>query len=101
MKSINIKALIFGVLSVIAFSACFILVPLGTFTIWITVGATVYFLFLTIYSLIPPRKKAFIKKKLHPSEEEMRQYIRFHLRMLVSLFLGATLLVLIILWFVL
>ena len=88
-------------LSVIAFSACFILARLGSFTIWITVGATVYFLFLTIYSLVPPPGKTFIKRKHDPKEAEMKEYIRFHLRMLISLFLGATLLVLIFLWIVL
>ena len=88
-------------LSLVSFSACFILVPLGAFTLWMTVGATVYFTFLTIYHLIPPQKKAFIKKKVNTKDAAMKEYVKFHLSMLLSLFLGATLLVMIILWFAL
>jgi hypothetical protein len=93
------SAIFFGVLTLISFCAIFFLVPLGTFTIWISVGATIYFLFMMIWFLIPPPKKQFTRKKFNPQDEEIRAHIAFHTPILISMFLGAILLVLVILFF--
>jgi uncharacterized membrane protein YdfJ with MMPL/SSD domain len=96
------KAVLFGTLTVLAFSACIIFAPLGSFTIWITLGATVYFLFMAIYSLIPHGpEKQFVKKRYDPKAAEMKAYIERHTRILVGIFLGTLFFVLIFLWFVL
>ena len=92
-------SIFFAVLTVLCFSACFILAPLGSFVIWIFGGACLFFLFKAIYSLIPPPKPQFTKKKFDPREEEMKAYIKYHTQILISLFLGGVLLVVVILFF--
>lgn len=93
------NALLFAVLTVLCFSACIILAPLGSFMVWIFSGATLFCLFMAIYSLIPPPKPQFTKKRIDPKQEEMKAYIRYHTQILISLFLGGILLVVMILFF--
>ena len=95
------RAIISGFLTVASFCAIFIFAPLGGFTIWLSVGATLYFGFMTVWSLIPPPAAPPRKKRFDPKEEERREYIRFHTRMLINLFLVAILFVVILLGFVL
>jgi membrane protein YdbS with pleckstrin-like domain len=89
----------FAILTAICFSTCFILVPLGGFIIWIFSGACVFFLFMAIYSLIPPPKPRYTKTRFDPKEEELKAHIAFHAPIMISMFLGAILLVVIILFF--
>lgn len=91
---------LFAFLTVLCFGGCFVLLPLGTFTIWITAGGTVYFLFLTVYSLLskPPNHK-FRRKRADPNADEKKAYIQFHLRILLIMFLLAALFVIALLWF--
>ncbi len=91
------KALLFGTLASISFFASFILAPLGNFAVWIFGGAAVYFLFLSIYSLIPPERKQFTKTRFDPRQAETKAYIAFHKPILISVFLAGILLVLVIL----
>jgi|SRR5690348_14548571 hypothetical protein len=96
------RAIVFGFLTVASFCAIFIFAPLGGFTIWLSLGATLYFGFMTVWSLIPVTEAQPAKKRrFDPKEEERREYIRFHTRMLINLFLFAILFVVILLWFVL
>ena len=94
------SAVFFGVLTLVSFCGIFFLVPLGSFTIWISVGATIYFLFMMIWSLVPPPRKQFTKKKISPQEAATKAHIAYHMPILISVFLGAVLLVLLILFFV-
>jgi hypothetical protein len=93
--------LFFGLLTIVSFCAIFILAALGNFTIWVSIGATVYFAFMTVWSLLPAPRKQFTRKRFDPKEEERREYIRFHTRLLINIFLAAILLVVVILWFAL
>jgi hypothetical protein len=93
------SAIFFGALALISFCAIFFLVPLGNFTIWISVGLTLYFLFMMVWCLIAPPKKRFTRKKFNPQDEAIRAHIAFHTPILISMFLGAILLVLVILFF--
>ena len=92
------NALVFAMLTVLSFCAIFFLAALGTFTIWISTGATAYFLFMAIWSLIPFHRKRITRKKLNPRQVADQAYIKFHLWMLLNLFLAAILL-LIVFWF--
>lgn len=94
------SAIFFGALALISFGAIFFFVPLGYFTIWMSVGATVYFLFMMIWSLIPPPKKQYTKMRLSPQEQATKAHIAFHMPILISMFLGALLVVVVILFFV-
>ena len=87
------KSFLFGLLTVTAFFACFILAPLGGFVVWTFGGMAVYFLFMAVYLLIPPERKRYGKTRYDPKAEEMRTYIRFHMQILLGLFLGAALFV--------
>jgi glucan phosphoethanolaminetransferase (alkaline phosphatase superfamily) len=95
------RSFVFGFLTFGSFCAIFIFAPLGAFTIWVSIGSTLYFAFMTVWSLVPPPAKQFTKKRFDPKEEERKAYIRFHTRMLINLFLAAILLVVVILWFAL
>ena len=96
------KAGFYAALASLTFCGIFFLVPLGSFTIWITVGATLYFLFMTIYTLVPYAPPASRKtgRRVDPKEEEMRAYIRRHLSILATLFAISVFLVLMFLWLV-
>ena len=94
----------FAVLTFIFLCSCFILVPLGGFFIWISIGATVYCAFYSIYNFviadsapksIHQRQGTEKKRKETEKERELREYIRRHLTILISMMLGALLLVII------
>jgi hypothetical protein len=91
------RSFLFAALSVISFFACFILAPLGGFMVWIFGGAFVYFLFMAIYSLVPPKRQQFIKKRFDPRQEETKAYIASHKPILVTVFVAGIALVLAIL----
>ena len=93
------KSLFFALLTIVCFCACFIFSPLGGFMVWIFTGATLYFLFMAIYSLVPVAKHQHMRKRINPKDEEAKAYIRYHTQILVSIFLGGVLLVVVILFF--
>src|SRR5688572_20091909 len=95
------KAALFALLTVVSFCSIFFFAPVGGFTVWITVGCTIYFLFLSIYSLVHAPAKPYTRPRHDPKEDEMKSYIRRHMRILLGMFLGALIFVLIFLWFVL
>lgn len=73
------------------------LAPLGAFLVWIFGGAFVYFMFLAIYTLVPPKRKQFIKRRLDPRQAETKAYIAAHKPVLVTVFVAGIALVLAIL----
>jgi hypothetical protein len=91
------RSVLFAVLSAISFFACFIFAPLGGFIVWIFGGAFVYFLFMTVYSLIPAKRQQFIRRRLDPRQAETKAYIASHKPILISVFVAAIALVLAIL----
>lgn len=93
------KAVFFAAMAIVSVFACFILAPLGDFVGWIFGGFAGYFLFLSIYSLIP--RTRFTRKRYDPRQEEMKTYIAFHTRILGTVFLAAILIAAVILSFVL
>lgn len=95
------KAVFFAVIAIVSFFACFILAPLGSFVAWIFGGLAAYFVFLSIYSLIPRTRKRFTRRRDDPRQEEMRTYIALHMRILGTVFLAAILIVVAILVFAL
>ncbi|HET9487552.1 MAG TPA: hypothetical protein VFO54_08960 [Chryseosolibacter sp.] len=97
MKSERRKPLLFAVFAILSFFLCFILGPLGSFVAWIFGGATVYLLFMAIYSLIPAEKKQFVQRRIDPRQAETKAYISAHKPILISLFFAGILLVIAIL----
>ena len=94
----------FIVFAFIFLCASFALAPLGGFFIWISVGGTVYCAFYSIYNFVVANSsKAEVqqsgqterRRRETEKEREMREYIRRHLTILVSMMLGALLLVII------
>jgi hypothetical protein len=95
------KAGLFGLLAVASFCGIFFLAPLGGFTVWLTLGATVYFTFMTIYSLVHRNVRPAVRPRFDPGEDEMKAYIKKHTTILIGIFLGALFFVMIFLFFVL
>lgn len=95
------RAWFYGGLALVSFCSCFGLAPLGSFFIWISVGMTLFFGFMSIYSgILSSEKKPLRKKrKPDPKEEELKAYIRFHIPILISVLLGGLLIVVIFLVF--
>jgi glucan phosphoethanolaminetransferase (alkaline phosphatase superfamily) len=89
-----------AILAVVFFVSCFIRVPLGNFFVWVSIGATAYFVFLTIYFMVMASKAKypFAKKKLTKQEVETREYIRSQLPILISILLGGVLIAVVV-WF--
>lgn len=94
----------FIVFAFIFLCASFALAPLGGFIIWISVGGTVYCVFYSVYNFVVANSTAQearqgnqTKKRRRETEKEreMREYVRRHLTILVSMMLGALLLVII------
>jgi hypothetical protein len=94
----------FIVFAFIFLCATFALAPLGGFFIWISVGGTVYCTFYSIYNFVIASSAAKViqqggqtgrRRRETEKEREMREYIRRHLTILVSMMLGALLLVII------
>jgi hypothetical protein len=92
------RPVLFGILSGICFSACFIFSSLGSFATWIFGGATLFFAFMTVLHLIPAPKR-MIRRKTDGRTAEEKAYIEYHLTMVISLLLGGLLLALIIVFF--
>jgi hypothetical protein len=98
----------FIVFAFIFLCASFALAPLGGFFIWIFAGGTAYCVFYSVYNFVvagstESKAQQGNQTKRHrretEKEREMREYIRRHLTILVSMMLGALLLV-IIFWLV-
>lgn len=94
----------FAALTFIFLGSCFIFAPLGGFFIWISIGSTVYCAFFSIYNFViansaqtavPHGTRAAKQRKETEKERELREYIRRHLTILISMMLGALLLVII------
>lgn len=91
------KPFLFGFLMMICFFACFLFAPLGSFMVWIFGGATVYFLFMSVYSMIPSERRRSVGRRLDPRQAETRAYIATHIPILISMFLGGLLFVIVML----
>ena len=72
------------------------------YLMWILGGAVVYFASLAVYYLVLSSKARFPyrKKKETRQDREIREHIRYHLPIIISMMLGGILVVLIILFFV-
>lgn len=86
----------FALLAIVFFITCFVPLPLGNFFILISIGATLYFVFLTIYYLVLAEKAKypFRKKKLTSQDIETREYVKAHLPIAISILLGGLLIAL-------
>lgn len=95
------RAFLFAVLTIVCFFASFIFAPLGSFMVWIFGGATLYFLFMSIYTLIPQQQKQFAQRRFDPRQAETKAYIASQKPILLSVFLAGLLLLIVILMAVL
>jgi Ca2+/Na+ antiporter len=93
------RAIVFAILVFFFFCSIFILAPLGSFFVWISVGATLYCAFYSIYNLVLKSNHSVAKpktaKKSSPDERSIQEHVRYHLPYLISMFLAALLLVLV------
>ena len=77
---------------------CFVVSSLDSFFVWLSIGVTLYFAFLSIYYWVQSvQRPVAVKHKPTAQELETRAYIAKHLPMVISLLLGGLLLALIIL----
>jgi hypothetical protein len=79
---------------VFSFICCFAVAPLGASMIWILSGTTAYCLFMSIYLYVlsVQSRYTYRKRKVTATDRDQQSYIRFHLRMLLSILIGGTLL---------
>jgi hypothetical protein len=93
------RAITFAILSFIFFCSIFIFSPLGSFFVWISIGGTLYCMFYSIFNLVLRSKSGttipYKSRKQTASERSVEEHMRYHLPILISLFLGGLLLVLI------
>ena len=79
----------------------FIPTPLGSLFTWITVGAAVYFAFLSVYNLVLSSMAKYPYRKRKPTQQDLenREHIQFHLPIVIAILLGGLLLAVVIIFF--